>query len=347
MKTLAFVITKSEIGGAQTWVKDQTELFKNDFKLILITNEKGWLSDNGNFEEVFFIKDIESKFSPKAFIKIAKILKQNKVDTVVSSSANAGLYARLCKLLHKHHSVYVSHGWSCIYNGGKLQKVFIAVENLLSKITDRIICVSERDERNAVEIIGVNKSKVVTIQNGVFPKTKKEYPTRSDVMKIVFVGRFEHPKRIDLLIDAVEQTEGVTLDLVGYGSHKDNHQESDKVKFVGAIENYNGFHEYDAFALISDSEGLPMSAIEAKSAGLPLILSNVGGCPELVNTNGILVENDIEQVTRAINVIKTNYEIFAGNALLLSESVDLAVKKNDYLTAYSSGSDTQEQPLTI
>ena len=68
MKTIIYVITKSEVGGAQTWVRDQTKLFKDDFKQIIITNNPGWLSEQSYANKTYFVKEIESKFSISAFL---------------------------------------------------------------------------------------------------------------------------------------------------------------------------------------------------------------------------------------------------------------------------------------
>jgi len=52
------------------------------------------------------------------------------------------------------------------------------------------------------------------------------------------------------------------------------------------------FQDADVFAYPSYSEGMPMAVIEAMASGLPIVASNVGGLPDLVEegVNGILVE---------------------------------------------------------
>lgn len=73
--------------------------------------------------------------------------------------------------------------------------------------------------------------------------------------------------------------------------------------FLGEINNFNDYLNYDIFILSSDSEGLPMSALEAASAGLPIILSNVGGCNELIitennNSNGFTFNNTVQDLEK-------------------------------------------------
>lgn len=334
MRTVAFIITKSEVGGAQTWVRDQTTLFKNDFKQIIITNREGWLSGNNNADKIYFVKEIESKFSIIALFKILKILIKEQADIVISSSANAGLYARLSKMFYKHRSVYVSHGWSCIYNGGKLKSVFIGVEKLLSYLADVILCVSDKDADNAKNIIGISDKKIKIIRNAVYPKKEKSLK-KDDTLKLLFVGRLAHPKRLDLLIEAVNKVDGVVLTVVGDGPNRNLYRQNKNVEFLGEIKNFNEFYKYDAFALISDSEGLPMSALEAASAGLPLLLSNVGGCSELIKDNGLLVDNTVEDIVNAIDNIKLKYEDYQDISQEIKDIFNLNYYKEEYGNLYS------------
>ncbi len=338
MKTIIYIITKSEVGGAQTWVRDQTKLFKDDFKQIIITNNPGWLSEQSYANKTYFVKEIESKFSISAFFNILKIIKAEKADIIVSSSANAGLYARLSKLFYKHHSIYVSHGWSCIYNGGKLKPIFIGIERMLSLVTDKILCVSDKDADNAKNIIGISERKIAIIRNAVFPLALKEHRS-TETFRLLFVGRLVHPKRLDLLIEAIKNTSNVTLTVVGDGAHRQSYQYIDKVTFLGEIKSFSDFYQYDAFVLISDSEGLPMSAIEAASAGLPLILSDVGGCHELIEDNGLLVNNSVTEIAKAINNLQQKYISYEEAAFNKKNEFNLNSSKDLYFKLYNNSVD--------
>jgi glycosyltransferase involved in cell wall biosynthesis len=60
----------------------------------------------------------------------------------------------------------------------------------------------------------------------------------------------------------------------------------------------------DFFILPSLTEGLPLSVLEAMAQSLPVIVTPVGGVPEIVvhNEHGLLVPtNDAEQLSRAIS----------------------------------------------
>ncbi|HIF9514552.1 TPA: glycosyltransferase [Photobacterium damselae] len=329
---IAFIITKPIVGGAQTWIKDQIRLFGVDINPIIITSEPGWLSESCPNVKSYFVKGINKRLSIKTIFDVKTILKENKIQTVVASSANAGLYARLVKLLYKCRVIYVSHGWSCIYNGGRFKILYIKIEKILSYLTDVVLCVSKKDAENALEVIGINSSKIVTIRNSVFihdDRKKKE----NNIFKFLFLGRLTYPKRIDLLVDAFEKVNDVELIIVGDGPERKKFS-SEHVIFLGEIKNFNDFKSYDAFILLSDSEGLPMSALEAASSGLPLILSKVGGCSELISNNGILVENNIDEIISAISNVKENASFYQKNALDMKDCFNIENDKELYRSLY-------------
>lgn len=333
MLKVAHIITKSEIGGAQTWVKDQVSLLEGEFEHFIITNKAGWLTENATVKDQLFVPEIEKGFSLKAFLKIVEFIKQNRIDVVVASSANAGLYARLLKVMTKVRVVYVSHGWSCIYNGGRFSKLYIAIERVLSFLSDKILCVSEKDKQDAAKIIGIKEDKLIHIRNCVFPRKSKHKEVTS-CFKVLFLGRLAHPKRPDLLIDAISQLPDVSLDVVGDGPLLSHCSRPGNVHFVGAVENFDNFSEYDLFALISDSEGMPMSALEAASTGLPLLLSDVGGCGELITKNGLLVENSSKAIFDSILEIKADYASYKEQAERRSIEFDITNSYGLYKALY-------------
>ena len=63
---------------------------------------------------------------------------------------------------------------------------------------------------------------------------------------------------------------------------------------------------YDVYALISNWEGLPIGIIEAMRAGLPILVSDVGGNSECVNANGYLVKR--QNVSDCCKQLKKLYD---------------------------------------
>ena len=332
-----FVITKSENGGAQKWTKEQIEISSNLFQCFLATDENGWLSQNINVKNTLYNHLIYKRFSLKYLFMLSKFVKENNIDLIVASSANAGLYSRLLKLLNKKIKViYVTHGWSSIYNGGKLKFLFTFIEKQLSKIGNSVLCISEKDAENAKKIIKIEKNKLKCIVNKIYPM-----PMENNInvkIKILTVARLAPPKRVDLLIKAMSNLD-IELHIIGDGVLKDGlvSLSNSKTFFHGEIDNFNEFSQYDIFALISDSEGLPLSALEAMSVGMPLILSDVGGCSELIDNNGILVKNNISDIVNAINICIVNYKQFSNNSQnIFDKKFNLEKNKEEYLNYYTT-----------
>ena len=72
------------------------------------------------------------------------------------------------------------------------------------------------------------------------------------------------------------------------------------------------FFIFDIFILFSNFEGLPITALEAMFASLPVIASNVGGLPELIEKEkgGFLVRNNyFGEIKEAIDYLIKNPQI--------------------------------------
>ena len=345
MKSILYITTKSEVGGVQKFVKEQIDISAKEFDVYLCTNQCGWLTEQISYKirGYFFNKSIEKKTALLFLIQLIKFIKQNKIDVVITNSANAGFYGRLAAFFAGTNSCYFSHGWSSVYNGGKLSFLLNFVERILALISNKVICISDNDFKIARDKISISTSKLIVLKNATLPIFKQKTPPQNQSLKIIALARFANPKRIDLMIKSFEQIKDAELSIAGSGPDFEmwkQYIQANKiinVILLGEIQSFSAFNEYDAFMLISNSEGLPMSAIEAMSAGLPLILSNVGGCPELIVGNGILVENNVESITNAIHKLKENYSHYQANSIAFYNSTfNLNNVKDRYINLYKS-----------
>jgi glycosyltransferase involved in cell wall biosynthesis len=125
------------------------------------------------------------------------------------------------------------------------------------------------------------------------------------------VARFERPKDHQLLLHAVTKINGDwKLVLIGDGPMQPQARASaarlglsSRVEFAGARDDVAEQLDQSAiFVLLSHWEGLPLTIIEAMRSRLPVVASNVGGIPELVEDGktGYLVQNNPGAVAAAL-----------------------------------------------
>jgi glycosyltransferase involved in cell wall biosynthesis len=346
MKKILFVITSSEIGGAQRFVQEQIYiLYDSNYECYLSTNSKGWLTQQVEKKlSNAFYSPLINKFSIKFIFDLCLFIYTNKIDLIVCNSANGGFYGRISAFFMNVKCIYVSHGWSSIYNGGMFSTFYNKIEYFLSLITTNILCISKNDYLNAEKVIGVNQNKLTLIPNSIFPlKHNVDIFKNNNKLKVLTVCRLKHPKRVDLLISAFSKFNNFDLTIIGDGPDKDLLVSQTKalglsnVLFLGELNGFSNFHSYDIFVLISDSEGLPISVLEAMSSGLGLVISNIGGCPELINDNGVLVTNCIEDIENGLNFCINNIEKFKLNSLsFFNSNYNLDNNRKRYLDYYNS-----------
>jgi glycosyltransferase involved in cell wall biosynthesis len=343
---ILFIVTKTIVGGAQKFISDQVKMLNQEgFELFMATADDGHVfQHNKNLLSAYFLdKRIEKKISITYLFDLKSFILKNNIDLVICNSANGGLYGRLAAFLANKKSIYVSHGWSSIYNGGKLSFLLNKVETFLALIGDKVLCISENDANLAKNIIHISTKKIITIPNCIFPQEKNKLRTKKEHYKILFLGRLSHPKKPELLMNAVENIKNVTVYIVGTGEN-DNYYENiiienelKNVVLLGEISNFNDFNSYDIFSLISLSEGLPMSVLEAMSSGMPMVLSNIKGCLPLIKNNGILTENNTKSIAESILKTIENIEEYSTNSIeIFNKNYNMNINKHKYLDLYLS-----------
>ena len=203
-------------------------------------------------------------------------------------------------------------------------------------------------------IIGVLSSKVNKILSSFFDSSKiiilpssidyslfenncrtLKFPN-NEYIKILFLGGWDAYKKgvtdvIKAIPHVLKKHKKVLFIITSYNKIDiDMNIESENIILLNWIPTEDKIPLYnscDIFLLPSYDEGLPYSMIEAMAAGLPIIASNVGGIPEVVqdNENGFVINpGDINQMVSRINYLIENIE----TRIKMKKNNQIIVKKN-------------------
>jgi glycosyltransferase involved in cell wall biosynthesis len=115
--------------------------------------------------------------------------------------------------------------------------------------------------------------------------------------RLLAAGLFYDAKGFDLLIEAVGRVPDVRLDLVGDGPPRPELEAL--ARRLGADVTFHGvvskaelarlMRRADLFVSSSRYENNPVVVLEALASGLPVVATSVGGVPEIVGGDGLLV----------------------------------------------------------
>lgn len=140
----------------------------------------------------------------------------------------------------------------------------------------------------------------------------------ADHNRIGFVGRFSDEKQPEVFAKISEIDDIDKYIAWGEGeSLSELKSKYSKVEFKGHSSNQNEIYEsFDILVMTSVFENCPMVILEAWKYGIPCVVPNVGGIPEIVKNNytGILYDGyDVKDILSAIKIIKKNYAFYSQN----------------------------------
>ncbi len=289
-----------------------------------------------------FFWQLFNLFNFISYFKIKEILQKEKCDAVITNNLmGLGFLTPLAiknlkiKHLHIAHDIQLIHPSGLMYYGEEgivesfFAKIYTSVCRYLFNSPSTVIFPSNWLKDSYVKKNFFVNSRINVLPNPVENAIEREAKKDSGNFTFIFLGQIEKHKGIFLLIDAfnkiIEKYPKVELVVAGDGSRmeiaKKKATNNNNIKFVG----WQDDKEANKLLFLSDClvypslvyENCPNAIQRALMAKLPVLASDLGGIPELVNKNaGVLFKpadvNDLaekmEWVIKNINTLN-NFKI--------------------------------------
>lgn len=321
---IVLVITKGELGGAQTHVLELCRALRHrcEFLVLIGGDPSSPLGDalrvmNIRVEHLTSLSNTLSPLSLWGSIReVAAHARAWGADLIHVHSAVAAAVGRVGGWMAATPVVYTVHGFAFKPQVRPVRRFCaFAGERLLAPLTRHLICVSGA-ERELAGRLGLSGDRISVISNGVSDSALRAQPAVSPPA-ILMVARMAPPKRHDLLLRALEilARRGVQLpptELAGGGPMLAKWREQAAaaglscVTFSGDVANIDArLAQGQLFVLISDHEGQPISVIEAMRAGLPILASDLPGIRAQVTPGreGLLTRNTPAAIADALEQV--------------------------------------------
>lgn len=302
------VISSAASGGAEIYVKDLSKaMVKEGHDVFIVFLDRASEAGRDIAFELAFLDELAQngirygflgqacrKNPLKGILRLRRFYNDFNPDVVHSHLYYASVFAWFlpsCNRIYTHHNIKL---------GAKP-----ALYRFLDIKTDAYIGICQA----CYDMLkNVTRRQVEHIDNGVDASRiipKNSYGA-SGTVKLLFVGRLSPQKNLSLLIYAMSKLPSemsAQLIIAGEGPLKtslellvDKLDLNNKVVFLGNSSNVKELlNKSDVFVMSSAWEGLPIAQIEATLTGLPVLVTNVGGCAEIVNRvgNGLVADIDM------------------------------------------------------
>lgn len=268
-----------------------------------------------------------------AYKKICRNINLKEIDIIHTNSARSSIGGRISKKSNIPHIVHIREFADRDFNCVSLMPNYY---NYLNETSSMFISVSKA-VCNYWNDKGINSLKNKVIYDGVNNRIIKRVSKRNNnsQLKMVIAGGVVRTKGQHLAVEAIGNLptnirNNITLDVLGWFDKKyieemkdyaSLHGYGDKIIFWGAV---NDVHErlchYDIGLMCSKSEGFGLVTVEYMHAGLGVIASDSGACPEIIDDreNGLLFRSgDSKDLSRCIEEFYNDRELMdqcANNA---------------------------------
>jgi len=337
---ILFLVTQSEMGGAQRYIFETARLLdKISFEVMVAAGEgDGGLFqklENTQVQPVY-LKQMKRAPWPwqitAAVWEIRTLLKKEQPDVLFLCSTTAGLTGSLASKIYKLQTknyqlktIYRIGGWAFRDPRAFWKNwLILLAEKITAPLKDLIIVNSEIDRKLALKYRIVPERKLVKIYNGIDvnslnflsreeSRAKLNLSQFSKEKIIGTVANFYKTKGLEYLIKAAARSElqrrsGLRVLIIGDGRERPKLEGlikkyglENKVILAGRIPDaYRYLKAFDVFVLPSLKEGFPWIILEAIAAQVPIVATNVGALPEILNEEFLAEPKDAEALAKRI-----------------------------------------------
>jgi len=322
------IITRLNVGGPSTHVLIADRgLRARGWETLLVHGalepDEAGISLEGVDLPMRYLPTLVRPISPLADLRatssLVRIIREYRPHIIHTHLSKAGLlgrssaiYASPAARIHTFHGT-VFKGYFGASKSGLIQRA----ERFLGRRTDRVLALSgrQRDELLAYGIAPASCIEIVPLgleldrfRGGDRDAARAALGIAPRTVAVVTLCRLVPVKRIDRMLRAVAlaltTAPALRLYVVGDGGERTGLESlavrlgiADRVTFVGWSTDAPAWYAAaDIVALSSDSEGTPLSLIEAAAAGRATVATDVGGVADVVadGVTGLVVPRDDE-----------------------------------------------------
>jgi glycosyltransferase involved in cell wall biosynthesis len=271
--------------------------------------------------------------------QITKLAAKLGVDVLHGHGAKGGAYARLAarKLKRKGSrvkAIYTPHGGSLHYSQNRpMGRFYVMAERKLLPLTDGFLFESYFAANRYVSLVGEPQCPGRIVPNGLYRHEFYEPMLADDAVDFVFVGELRYLKGVDILLEALAAHQAVFPGralIVGSGPEEASLKRlarklglNGRVSFAGQQSARSAFARARCVVIPSRAESFPYIVLEAAAARMPLITTDAGGIPEIVDDLGmpLIPPGDVEALAGQLRAFLSNPNPFLDRAAVLQKYV--------------------------
>ncbi|MFO0764870.1 MAG: glycosyltransferase family 4 protein [Patescibacteria group bacterium] len=330
----AICITRAVPGGATVFVFDLARFLKRaGHDVHVLAGDGEWLVEKCADVQIPFhrLQWMQRELNPykdtRALFELTSKLKELKPDAIHLNSSKIGVLGSLAgKLAGIKNIVYCIGGWAFLEPMSKTKRAIIVfAERIAAKFRDAIVCVHPGDVEAAKREGIKPKQQLLSIPNGVdvavFDAQLLTRECAREILELrnsdfIFgsIANFYPAKDLPNFILATKRYRELggtgVVAIIGDGPLRAETEKaiqdagSDSYfMLLGGKENASQYlAAFDAYALPSAKEGMPISLLEAMAASLSCIVTDVGAMRWMIEPDaGLIIEaHNPESLARAM-----------------------------------------------
>ena len=288
-------------GGLSHIVNLLTEANRQDADFELLTLADGPVAKAAKKAGIkTTILGAQSRYDLTVLKRLAKFINNGNFDIVHTHAARANLFVSMIKKQIKAKWIITVHSdpLKDFEGRGMVGNIFTKLNIMALKKADGIFAITQNFSDLLVEKVGIPKTKICVIYNGIFFHDNKELPKKyaHPYFNIINVGRTEKVKGQDLLLKAIKKIDdkNVRLHIAGDGSEFNNLRALARDLGISSQVTFHGFlnqkeisklyQKMDLAVLTSYSESFPLVLLEASDNLVPIMSTDVGDIEKMIHS---------------------------------------------------------------